>query len=77
MIDHIIKTLESIPKSAYVWILLDSASTLIWIAISLAIHTKDDYYLDGEIIHYQEEQKALNKRRKRFENQNRKQDKDN
>lgn len=76
MLDQIIKTLESLPKSAYVWILLDSATTLIWIAIALAIQTKDDYYLDGEIIHYHEEQKALNKRRKRFENQNRKQDKD-
>lgn len=76
MLDRIMDMLATIPKRAYVWILLDTASTLIWIALTLAIRSKDDYYLDGEIIHYHEEQKALNKRRKRFEKQSRKQDKE-
>lgn len=72
MIEKIINLLQSIPKSAYVWLLLDSATSLLWIAFMLARHAKDDYYLDGEVIDFHEEQKALNKRRKRFIKSNRK-----
>lgn len=59
-------------KYAIAWLLLDVASTLIWLSILIIIHSKNNYQIDNEIFKYHDEQKAVNKHRKYFMKSNRK-----